>query len=245
MPPNPQGRDFAVRSASRQFTRRLSLSHTNRLRRGWDIARCHLHIQPPGPLRLFPTNAHEEAEEQEMASRDLPYFIVFVQVLCFAPNAGIERQPKLVSFPSHWFCDLCNPQIEVEAIHPFHSAFRPPSPALLSSPAFAMHLLPMMPMPLGSLAVACSPESHTSPLYDNPPSTRRTGGDLDPSQYPLTSISSPAEENYTSSFSQSLSPNMGLFLACPGASILSRNSGGIVGMYLRSLSRLIPPKPAP
>lgn len=103
----------------------------------------------------------------------------------------------------------------------------------------------MMPIPLGSLAVACSPESHTSPLYDIPPSTRRTGGDLDPSQYPLTSISSPAEENYTSSFSQSLSPNMGLFLACPGASILSRNSGGIVGMYLRSLSRLIPPKPAP
>lgn len=83
------------------------------------------------------------------------------------------------------------------------------------------------------------------PLYMMSPSTRRTGGDLDPSQYPLTSISSPAEGNYTSSFSQSLSPNMGLFLVCPGASILSRNSGGIVGMYLRSLSRLTPPKPAP
>lgn len=58
---------------------------------------------------------------------------------CFAlhPTQELGRQLELVSFPSHWFCNLCNPQIEVEAIYPFHSAFRSPPAYTLSGIRFS------------------------------------------------------------------------------------------------------------
>lgn len=66
---------------------------------------------------------------------------------------------------------------------------------------------------------------------------------------PRHCISRPPRPQISSSFSQSRSPYSDVALRplpppLP-ASILSRNSGGMVGMYLRSRSRLTPPNPAP
>ena len=57
-------------------------------------------------------------------------------------------------------------------------------------------------------------------------------------------LPNPPRPPQTSSFSQSRSSYSGPFFG-PLVSSLSRNSGGTVGMYLRSRSRFTPPKPAP
>lgn len=158
MPPTkPQGRrDFTVRQISRsrdKFTRKHGLSRSSDQPTPTDgvwtfIAMCHHHIHRPCRTTAAPPDKRSRGgggRAKKMASRFTSLHCVRPSAFCFAPNAGIGRQLELVSFLSHWFCNLCATFNSRSRLYtPFIPAFRfPPAyPPPRHSPCIAFSRCP-------------------------------------------------------------------------------------------------------